>query len=171
VSASPGKAPLIKHSLRRRIDADWPALLDVWLAAWRATYPNIDFGARRDWLVRHVSELELNGATTLCLFDEASLADRARPALAGFVVIDAATGWLDQLCVGPDYFGSGAADALIAEAQKISPERISLDVNADNIRAIRFYERRGFKPVGAGSNSLSGRATIKMEWRAALSNG
>ena len=158
-------APHGNRSLRPRVDADWPALLDLWVAAWRATYPDIDFEARRDWLVRHVSVLEANGATTLCLFEPASHLRPATPLLTGFVVIDAATGWLDQICVGPEYFGSGAADALIEGARSVSPERIRLDVNADNARAIRFYVRRGFHPVGAGANSLSGRATLKMEWR------
>jgi putative acetyltransferase len=144
--------------LRERADEDWPALLDLWVAAWRATYSDIDFDARRDWLRRHVDALEANGATTLCLVGAE---------IVGFVVIDAATGWLDQICVSRDHFGDGAADELIAGARRISPQRILLDVNADNIRAIRFYERQGFAPVGAGASSLSGRPTLKMEWRPA----
>jgi putative acetyltransferase len=150
-----------ERCLRLRTDEDWPALLDLWVAAWRATYADIDFDARRDWLRRHVGALEANGATTLCLVEAGPI---------GFVVIDAATGWLDQICVSPEHFGLGAADSLIAGAMEVSPQQILLDVNADNVRAIRFYERRGFIPVGAGAGSLSGRPTIKMEWRAPLSS-
>jgi putative acetyltransferase len=155
------KPPTLERSLRPRTDEDWPALLDLWVAAWRATYSDIDFEARRDWLKRHVGVLEANGAKTLCL---------VQTELAGFVVIDAATGWVDQICVSPKHFGGGAADALIAGAMGVSPERILLDVNADNVRAIRFYERRGFTSVGAGASSLSGRPTLKMVWRAPLSS-
>jgi putative acetyltransferase len=146
--------------VKPRAEADWPALLDLWVASWRATYAEIDFHARRDWFIRHVSALEAGGAVTFCLFETPET-------LAGFVVIDPATGWLDQICVHPHHFGAGAAAALIACARNASPGRIRLDVNADNARALRFYERQGFASVGAGPASLSGRPTVVMEWRGA----
>ncbi len=142
-----------------RADADWPALLDLWVRAWRSIYEDIDFDARRDWLVVHVAGLEAKGAATLMLFEEAG------PAPAGFVTIDPASGWLDQICVRPDLFGAGAAQALIGAARSVSPARVRLDVNADNARAIRFYEREGFLCVGDGPTSFSGRPTVFMEWR------
>jgi len=145
--------------IRRREEADFPALVELWVAAWRVTYPEIDFEARRDWLVERVRTLEAHGAVTLCLFETVARA------LAGFVVIHPETGWLDQICVGPDQFGAGAAAALLAAARRVSPRRIGLDVTADNARAIRFYERHGFERVSEGPRSLSGRATVVMEWR------
>ncbi len=169
--------------LRLRVEDDWPSILDVWVASWRATYPEIDFEARRDWLMRHVRDLEAVGGVTLCLFDAGSTLDHAafgqnRPnaedvidskslerALAGFVVINPADGWLDQICVAPDRFGAGLGASLLSAARNISPNLIRLDVNADNLRAIRFYERDGFSRVGRGANTLSGRETIMMEWR------
>jgi len=155
VNAAPAPA---SFSLRARLDEDWPSILDVWVASWRATYPEIDFEQRRDWLVRHVQALEAVGAVTLCLIDELST-------LAGFVVINPADGWLDQICVAPDRFGAGFGASLLSAARKVSPKLIRLDVNADNARAIRFYERDGFVRVGRGANTLSGRETIVMEWR------
>lgn len=148
----------IETNLRQREDRDWPAMLDLWVASWRATYPEIDFDARRDWLLKHVCALEGAGAVTLCLF--------ADNAIAGFVVINPQTGWLDQICVGPAHFGNGLGDALLAAARAAAPNQIRLDVNADNDRAIRFYERLGFEQTGRGANTLSGRETIVMEWRA-----
>jgi putative acetyltransferase len=148
--------------LRRRVEADWPALLDLWVASWRATYPEIDFDARRDWLVRQITSLEAEGAATVCLFTGADLGD-----LAGFVIIDPRTGWLDQICVSPAFIGAGCGETLMAAARALSPGVIRLDVNADNDRAIRFYERGGFRQIGRGANTLSGRATIMLEWRAA----
>lgn len=150
--------PRASLSLRARVDQDWPSILDVWVASWRATYPEIDFEQRREWLVRHVQDLEAAGAVTLCLFDE-------RSTLAGFVVINPADGWLDQICVAPDRFGAGFGASLLSAARTVSPKLIRLDVNADNARAIRFYERDGFARVGRGANTLSGRETIVMEWR------
>ncbi len=145
-------------TVARRRDGDWPGLLRLWVASWRAAYPEIDFEARRDWLTEHVAEIEAAGGVTLCLFDGG--------APIGFVVIDPATGWLDQICVAPDRFGTGAASALLDAARAASPARIRLDVNADNARAIRFYEREGFLRVGSGAPSLSGRPTLVMEWPA-----
>ncbi len=149
----------VAMKLRLRVEDDWPSILDVWVASWRATYPEIDFDARRDWLVRHLRDLEAVGAATLCLFDAGSR-------LAGFVVINPADGWLDQICVAPDRFGAGLGASLLSAARNVSPSLIRLDVNADNVRAIRFYERDGFSRVGRGANSLSGRETVMMEWRA-----
>ena len=151
-------APNVSMKLRLRVDDDWPSLLDVWVASWRATYPEIDFDARRDWLMRHVRELEAMGGVTLCLFDAGST-------VTGFVVINPADGWLDQICVAPDRFGAGLGASLLSAARNISPNVIRLDVNADNLRAVRFYERDGFSRVGRGANTLSGRETIMMEWR------
>lgn len=147
----------IETSLRRREERDWPAMLNLWVASWRATYPEIDFDARRDWLLKHVCALESVGAVTLCLFSD--------DAIAGFVVINPTTGWLDQICVSPAHFGAGIGDSLLSAARAASPHFIRLDVNADNDRAIRFYERRGFVQTGRGANTLSGRETIVMEWR------
>jgi putative acetyltransferase len=143
----------------RRAATDTPALMELWVAAWRATYADIDFDARLEWFKGRLAELEAEGALTLCLYDDAP------SALAGFVVINPATGWLDQLCVHPRRFGAGVARALIEAARRASPNGIRLDVNADNARARRFYEREGFCCVGAGAVSRSGRATVVLEWR------
>jgi putative acetyltransferase len=152
-------------AVRPRADGDWPALVDLWVASWKATFADVDFDARREWLVQRLRALEAAGAVTLCLFDGAS------GAMAGFVTIHPKTGWLDQICIGPDRFGTGAASALLAAARKASPRRIGLDVTADNARAIRFYERQGFREIGEGPRSLSGRATVVMEWRAGTKDG
>jgi putative acetyltransferase len=142
-----------------RAAADMSALMELWVASWRATYADIDFDARLKWFKARLAALEANGALTLCLHEDAP------SALAGFVVIHPNTGWLDQLCVHPNCFGAGAARALIEAARQTAPNGIRLDVNVDNHRARRFYEREGFSLVGAGAVSCSGRATVVLEWR------
>ena len=82
----------------------------------------------------------------------------------GFVTIDA-SGYLDQLVVAPDRWGSELATALVDEAKRRSPDRITLLVNHDNARAIRFYERNGFVHAGEDVNPTSGRPVMKMEWK------
>ncbi len=143
--------------LRPPAHSDRAAMLDLWVDAWKATYLDIDFEARRDWFVKHLAELEAAGAQTICAFDGARL--------MGFVVIDPSTGWLDQIAVRPKSFGGGIAARLLGAARRVSPEYIRLDVNADNFRALRFYKREGFQRIGAGVNKLSGRETARLEWR------
>jgi putative acetyltransferase len=54
---------------------------------------------------------------------------------------------------------------LIDEAKRRSPTHITLFVNKDNARAIRFYQRCGFVDAGEDVNPTSGRPVLKMEWR------
>lgn len=160
-----GGGPISGPRVVERRDSDWGGLLDLWVEAWRHTYGDIDFEARRDWLKDHIIRLERDGARTLLLLEGAARA------LVGFVVIDPASHWLDQLCVRPDRFGSGAAEALLEAARSLSPARIRLDVNQDNERAIAFYRREGFVRVAEGEPSLSGRPTLIMEWSSAAPPG
>ena len=84
--------------------------------------------------------------------------------MIGFVTIDP-SGYLDQLVVGPDHWGSDLGNTLMAEAKRLSPDGVTLKVNADNFRAIRFYERNGFVHAGADVNPASKRLILKMAWK------
>ena len=53
----------------------------------------------------------------------------------------------------------------MAEARRISPHGLDLKVNADNARAIRFYEKQGFVDVGEAINEISGAPVRLMRWR------
>ena len=46
--------------------------------------------------------------------------------------------------VSPRSLGLRLATALVDEAKRLSPGGVTLLVNKDNARAIRFYERNGF---------------------------
>jgi putative acetyltransferase len=133
-------------------------LIELWLASWAAAYPGIDFETRRDWFGEHLSLLQTQGCTVL--------AARSGPGtLAGFVIFNRVSGWLDQFAVRPDAFGTGIARQLMREAKRLSPSYLQLDVNADNSRALAFYEREGFRQTGEGTNPNSGARTLSMEWR------
>ncbi|KIZ44421.1 MULTISPECIES: GNAT family N-acetyltransferase [Rhodopseudomonas] len=135
---------------------DEPAAVALWQRTWQLTYPDIDFTARLEWWrKRWHGELVPNAVIIV--------AER-NGALIGFVTIDA-EGYLDQIVVAPEHWGIGIADALVAEAKRLSPDRVTLKVNADNARAIRFYKRQGFVETGDEVNS-SGRAVLNMEWQA-----
>ena len=83
---------------------------------------------------------------------------------AGFVAIDPASGYLDQLCVEPAEKGSGLSRALLDAAKRLAPGAVDLDVNEANERARRFYEREGFIVVGRGFSAQSGLATLRLRW-------
>jgi putative acetyltransferase len=142
--------------LRRYRAEDEDAAIALWLETWQQAYPGIDFAARVTWWrERWRGELVPNAA--IIVAEEAG-------ALIGFVTIDA-SGYLDQLVVSPDHWGSVLADTLIDEAKRLSPERVTLLVNKDNARAIRFYERNGFVHAGDDVNPTSGRPVLRMEWK------
>ena len=135
---------------------DEDAAIALWLTTWREAYPDIDFAARVPWWrERWRNELVPNAA--IIVAEEAGT-------LAGFVTIDAQA-YLDQLVVAPEHWGSKLADALVDEAKRLSPASITLLVNDDNTRAIRFYERNGFVHAGHDVNPTSGRPVLKMVWR------
>jgi putative acetyltransferase len=85
--------------------------------------------------------------------------------IVGFVTVDPRTLYLDQIVVAPELWGSDVGAALIAEAKRLSPAGLDLDVNTDNARAIRFYEKQRFAISGAGVNPISGRPVHRMSWR------
>lgn len=135
---------------------DEDAAIALWLKTWQQAYPTIDFVARVPWWrERWRNELVPNAA--IIVAEEVA-------ALAGFVTIDTRA-YLDQLVVAPERWGSPLADALVDEAKRLSPDTITLLVNDDNARAIRFYERNGFVRAGHDVNPTSGRPVLKMIWK------
>ncbi len=132
-----------------------PALADLWVAAWGRAYPVYDFETRRDWLKDRIAVMERDGTAILVAFDGG--------APAGFVTVHPATGWIDQMLVGIAHQGTGVADALMAAAKRQRPEGLTLDVNADNARAIAFYRRQGFVRTGGRVNE-QGRPIDLMAW-------
>jgi putative acetyltransferase len=143
--------------LRPYVPADEDAAIALWQATWQQAYPAIDFAARVPWWrERWRNELAPNAAIIV--------AERAGE-LVGFVTIDTG-GYLDQLVVDPAHWGSDIANALMNEAKRLSPAGITLLVNTDNERAIRFYARNGFAHAGDDVNPTSGRPVKKMAWKA-----
>jgi putative acetyltransferase len=146
----------VAFQLRPYRAEDEDAAIALWQHTWQLAYPSIDFAARVAWWrERWRSELVPNAAIVV--------AEQAG-ALAGFVTIDA-KGYLDQRVVSPDYWGSPLATSLVDEAKRLAPGGITLLVNKDNARAIRFYERIGFVHAGDDVNPTSGKPVLKMEWK------
>jgi putative acetyltransferase len=153
VSAFPDNA----LTIRPMLPAELPEMLDVWVAAWQAAYPAINFAAQRGWAVEHIAGLERTGSRSIVAL--------AAGRIVGALVVNPDTGYLDQIVVALGRQGSGIADALLAEARRLAPAGLDLHVNQDNARAIRFYEKNGFQMSGEDVNPRSGAPIYKMSWR------
>jgi putative acetyltransferase len=143
--------------LRAYAAADEEAAIELWRRAWQMAYPDIDFAERVAWWRgRWRGELVPQARIVVAEMDGV---------LEGFVTIDPKTGYLDQIVVAPEFWGSNVAALLLDEGKRISPARLDLLVNKDNTRAIRFYEKHGFTIAGGDVNPISGRPVYRMTWR------
>lgn len=145
-------------TLRPYRAADEDATIELWRRSWQQAYPDIDFNARVAWW-RERWRNELAPQTTITVAESGG-------ACVGFVTVDPRSGYLDQIVVAPDQWGSATAAMLVDEAKRISPAKLDLLVNKDNARAIRFYEKHGFIHAGDDVNPVSGRPVNRMSWRA-----
>ena len=146
-----------QFALRPYTSADEDAAIELWRRTWQQHYPHLDFGERVAWW-RERWRQELAPTATISVVESGER-------LVGFVTVDAMTGYLDQIVVVPEAWGSDVATMLMAEARRISPKGLDLRVNADNARAIRFYEKQGFVDAGETVNEISGAPVRLMRWR------
>ncbi len=159
-------------TLRPYREADEAAAIELWRRTWQVAYPKLDFDARVAWWrERWRGELVPRAAITVAEQTGAregaqeGAQDRAQHGtLVGFVTVEPATGYLDQIVVAPEHWGTPLAETLLAEARRIAPAGIELHVNTDNARAIRFYEKQGFAVVGEEKNPRSGAPIYRMRW-------
>jgi putative acetyltransferase len=147
-------APFI---LRPYEAGDEDAAIELWRRTWQVAYPHLDFTERLAWWRERWRD-ELVPSATIVLAE-------SQGALIGFVTVDRRTMYLDQIVVAPEAWGSMIAAALLTEAKQLSPTGLELAVNADNARAIRFYEKHGFMVTGQDTNPRSGAPIHLMAWR------
>jgi putative acetyltransferase len=155
MSETRSKSERSAYALRAIEASDREAVLDLWVAAWREAVPAIDFQERREWFRVHLAQLERLGFVLRCAVG------RRDGRLLGFVVLSPELRQLDQIAVDLHHWGKGVGEALLAEAKRLSPRGLWLDVNEDNPRAIAFYEKHGFRRLRAGCNPRSGLPTFR----------
>jgi len=152
-------------ALRSYTPADEPAAIELWRRTWQAAYPDIDFSARVAWWRQRWSSELVPACTVMVLETGGRPLALGAPEIVGFVTVDPVTGYLDQLVVAPEAWGSELARVLIDAAKQIAPAGLNLHVNRDNRRAIRFYEKHHFTVSGEEFNPRSGAPTYRMSWR------
>jgi GNAT superfamily N-acetyltransferase len=123
---------------------DAAAVAEIWHAAWRDGHlglvPDALVAVRTGESFR-VRAGDRVADTTVAVVDGA---------VAGFVMVDGAE--VEQVFVAARYRGTGIATALLAEAERQVADaghaEAWLAVVAGNDRAIRFYEREGWRDAG-----------------------
>ncbi len=72
--------------------------------------------------------------------------------MAGY---DGHRGWINYLAVDPAHRGAGYGRRLVEEAESLLESvgcpKVNLQVRADNVDAVRFYEAIGYTPDGSVS--------------------
>jgi putative acetyltransferase len=143
-------------TLRPYRESDEPATIELWRQTWQQAYPAIDFTTRLDWW-RERWRGELVPSAMIVVAESAG-------SLVGFVTVNTATGYLDQIVVAPPMWGAGVAEMLLDDAKRLSPSLLALHVNKDNARAVRFYQKHGFAIAGEDVNPRSGAPVYLMKW-------
>jgi putative acetyltransferase len=137
---------------------DEEAVLDLWVAAWSAAMPAIDFEARRQWFRERLALLRGQNFALRCASHDAAAG------IVGFIALSPRLRYLDHVAVRPDLWGTEVGEALIGEAKRLSPEGMVLDVNQQNLRAMAFYEKHGFRRLRPDRNPNSGLPTFWYIW-------
>jgi len=144
-------------SVRRLTPDDYDALRAIRLESLRL-YPEC-FAADPDqeeamskeaWLARLSTAVSFGGFVDGVLSGMVVFSRPSRPKLAH-------TGDVGAMYVRDTARGTGLADALMTaliDHASDTVEQIQLTVNAENPRAIKFYERHGFRPIGRIPRSL-----------------
>jgi GNAT superfamily N-acetyltransferase len=151
-----GRPAAIGVTLRRAGPADAPAIADVFLGSFKATYAfplaHSDDDVRawiRDVMVPiHESWVALDDGRVV-----------------GWLALG--PGELDQLYVAPDRLGERIGRRLLDVAKERSPDGLRLYTFQVNTRARRFYERNGFVAewFGDGAANEEGQPDVRYVWR------
>lgn len=95
---------------------------------------------------------------------------RERGVAVGMLCISVHGGfsWIDHLYIHPEHVGKGFGAALLTFAKKSLPSPIRLYTFQQNVGAIRFYEREGFRPIrlSDGAENEERCPDVLFEWAA-----
>jgi putative acetyltransferase len=130
------------------------SVADFWVVAWSQTMPDIDFEARRPWILAHLADMRADGQVVRGLFHG--------HVVVGFYTLFPATGLLEQICVDPQVAGQGIGKELILDARRHTAQNLNLVVNSDNLDARRFYARLGFQEGKHSTNPVSGKPVVAL---------
>ena len=109
---------------------DEDAAIELWRRSWQVACPHLDFTARIGWW-RERWRNELVPRARIVVAETGGV-------LEGLVTIEPDTGYLDQLVVAPEFWGSNIGTLLMDEAKRISPTKLDLLVNKEDRKSTRL---------------------------------
>ena len=142
--------------VRPATNSDAQAIASLWIRSRQASIPAIPKPIHSEGEIqRWVSDVLLPGGGTW-------LVESDDEVIAMMTLRD---GWIDQLYVDPKYVGQGRGSSLMAHAKLLRPEGLDLWTFQSNVRARRFYETHGFRPVSetTGDNE-EGAPDVHYHW-------
>jgi putative acetyltransferase len=134
-------------------------VIKFWRRAWQRAMPQINFDKRfgdqrQYWKTKLASE----SPRTMTIVAE------WRGDVVGFMTVDWETGYLDQLVVAREFWKSSVGELLLSEAKWLSPTGLDLNLDPNNIHAVRFFEKHRFVKTGDVKNGPDG-PIQNMQWR------
>ena len=158
--------PAPTYTTREPVVADVPEIRAVHAASWIAAYPNEAEGVSYEWVKERTDSWLLPETLARSAgYLEAIFTDQQQfyrlgtkdEKIVGFIhgsTKEDGSKYLEALYTSPETFGTGLGNQLFDEFDTwIGNEAASLEVTAYNDRAIRFYEKRGFKKLD-GSEAM-----------------
>jgi ribosomal protein S18 acetylase RimI-like enzyme len=142
--------------VRPAAPSDADAVATVWLRSRRASIPSIPEPVHSDEEVhRWVSNVLLPRGGTWVVETETGVVG----------MMSVRDGWIDQLYVDPDHLGHGIGTRLLGLAKQLYPRVLDLRTFQSNLRARRFYEVHGFRPVEeTQSDNEEGAPDVRYHW-------
>jgi putative acetyltransferase len=143
-----GSMPATDMNIRTIRPTDYSTLLDIWERSVRATHgfltdadiddlrPDVDVALRSEaigwWILTSANE-----------------------GVIGFLgFVDPA---IEALFIDPKHHRHGAGRRLVAHAQSLATQPLTVDVNEQNPEAVQFYAALGFRIVGRSPTDSAGR--------------
>jgi GNAT superfamily N-acetyltransferase len=144
--------------LRRGTGADADIAAEVYLRARHRAIPEIPPLVHSDDEVRHWMRGVLDN-------QEVWLAFADHGALLGLMVLDG--DWVEQLYIDPAWTGRGLGTRLLELGKQRRPDGLQLWTFVSNVRAQRFYERKGFavEERTDGSGNEEHAPDLRYVWR------
>lgn len=150
--------------------ADIPVITKIQKGAWLSTYPNLGIGVtRNDVLKKDFTGLEAARYQNMAKDNWRYFLARKDGRVIGYAAAQkrAGRGIIKLIHVLPEFWGLGVGSSLLKRvlAWLADSQKITLQVAKKNRRAIAFYQKFGFFPVGPGRPiRIAGKeiSTVKM---------
>ena len=141
--------------VRTASQADLPSIRELLIDTWHSTYDDIYGAEKVDEIVEDWFSTENLAERLVTPHSEFLVADNGE-VVGGvaYATQKAKTIQLHQLYVLPEFHGGKTGLHLLIEIENSFPEaeKISLEVEEKNSRAVRFYEKYGFETTSRTNN-------------------